>query len=125
MWKILQNVCESLIVGSQNTFPNEFVSLLGGNKDLQIADELIIVLAQSGKRHANLFTDMLPFNQPVIGSVHSHPGHSNQPSLADARLFSRFGPFHLIICQPFSLQTMAAYDAKARRIDFEVIDTKE
>lgn len=121
MWKVLPNVIESIIAASQNTFPNEFVSLLGGNTPKKIVDELIVVPAISGKAHAILRTDLLPLNQPVVGSVHSHPGYSNRPSSADAHLFARYGPFHLIICQPFSLSKMQAFDITASPISFEIL----
>ena len=121
MWKISSVVVESILAGSANTHPNEFASLLGGNGKTKTVGELIIVPAIFGEEHALLRTDLLPLNIPIVGSVHSHPGYSARPSNADAHLFARFGRFHLIVCEPFSIRTLRAYDENAKPQKFEIV----
>ncbi len=52
----------------------------------------------------------------VYGTAHSHPGGDVRPSGADKELFSQFGWFHLIIGKPYTLDTIAVYDTRGRRI---------
>ena len=63
---------------------------------------------------------MIPPNQKKWGSVHSHPGNNANPSHADLMTFSKHGPFHMIVCEPYSLETMKAYNAYGEPVAFEV-----
>ena len=63
---------------------------------------------------------MIPPNQKKWGSVHSHPGNNANPSHADLMTFSKHGPFHIIVCEPYSLETMKAYNAYGEPVGFEV-----
>jgi len=56
-----------------------------------------------------------------IGSVHSHPGYDGSPSDADLHFFSKNGLFHLIIAQPYTLDSISAYNSFGELIDFKVI----
>ena len=63
---------------------------------------------------------MIPPNQKKWGSVHSHPGNNANPSHAHLMTFSKHGPFHIIVCEPYSLETMKAYNAYGEPTSFEV-----
>ena len=58
----------------------------------------------------------------AVGSVHSHPGPSNQPSNADLSFFGKNGYFHMIICRPYSQATIQAYDAFGTPMTFTIKD---
>ncbi len=119
MWKIKRAVLESIVQAAQNTYPNEFIAFLGGDSKKKELNELIILPAISGSEAAIIRSDLLPLNVKSMGSVHSHPGNSNFPSAADKKMFSKQGEIHLIICLPFSVQTIRAFDANGKEITFE------
>jgi proteasome lid subunit RPN8/RPN11 len=119
MWKIKRAVLESVVQAAQNTYPNEFIALLGGDSKKSEITELIILPALSGSEAAIIRSDLLPLNVKSLGSVHSHPSHSNFPSRADKKMFSSQGEIHLIICLPFSVQTIRAFDSEGKEIAFE------
>ncbi|MBU1929889.1 Mov34/MPN/PAD-1 family protein [Candidatus Micrarchaeota archaeon] len=121
MWKIKKSVLESIVQAAQNTHPNEFIALLGGNLKKQIVEEWVILPSIFGSHHASIRMDLLPYTACTVGSVHSHPGFTNKPSGADKHLFSKEGEIHLIICLPFSFQTIQAYSTKGTPLEFEVI----
>ena len=122
MWKIKQIVLHSIIQAAQNTHPNEFVAFLGGDKKQKMVTGLIILPAVFGTEHAIIRSDLLPWNAQSLGSVHSHPGFSNRPSPEDKKMFQQQGEIHLIICMPFSLQTIQAFDHNGKPAGFETIE---
>jgi proteasome lid subunit RPN8/RPN11 len=56
----------------------------------------------------------LPLLHQTVGSVHSHPGPSNKPSMADLQSFNKNGVFHLIIKWPYREEDIAGYDKFGR-----------
>lgn len=121
MWKIKNSVLKTVIQAAKNTFPDEFVAFLGGSKKKQVVEDIIILPSIFGKKHAIIQTGLLPYNANTVGTVHSHPGKHNQPSEADKQLFGAQGEIHLIICLPFSIQTIQGYNEKGKPVQFEVI----
>lgn len=101
-----------------NTYPDEFFSLLGGDRKRLLIDELVVVPAIYGRNYTLIKTYLMPFDSRIMGSVHSHPGHSAKPSPGDLNTFERFGNIHLIICQPFNIGDIAAYDRSGNRVEF-------
>lgn len=120
-WKINKSVLEDIIRAAKSTYPNEFISLLGGNKREKTVTELVVVSAVFGESHAMLNTWTLPINANTVGSVHSHPGYSNRPSPEDLDTFAETGEIHLIVCEPYSISTFGAYNAKGKKIAFEIV----
>jgi len=119
MWKIQRAVLESIVQAAQNTYPNEFIAFLGGDLKKQVVKELLILPSVSGTEQAIIRSDLLPLNVKSMGSVHSHPSHSNFPSAADKKMFSKQGEIHLIICLPFSVQTIRAFNTDGKETVFE------
>lgn len=112
---------ESIVQAARNTYPDEFIAFLGGNLKKREIHELIILPALSGSEAAIIRSDLLPLNVKSMGSIHSHPGYSNFPSAADKKMFSGQGEIHLIICLPFSVQTIRAFDDSGKTVLFEVM----
>lgn len=119
-WKIKRAVAETIIEAAKQTLPNEFAALLGGNAREHAVTELIVVPAIFGSEHAIIRTDLLPITEKNVGSVHSHPNHSNRPSPADKKMFRSQGTIHFIVCQPYSFQTLRAFDEKGNPVAFEI-----
>jgi proteasome lid subunit RPN8/RPN11 len=101
------------------TYPNEFVAALRAEKGV-INELLMLPGTISGERSGILQLHMLPIDFSVVGSVHSHPGHSARPSDADLSLFSHFGSVHIITCLPFDRTSWRAYNLRGERIELKV-----
>jgi proteasome lid subunit RPN8/RPN11 len=103
------------------TFPNEFLAALKAEEGVII--ELVVLPGTvQGDSHGIMNTNMLPIDYSVIGTVHSHPGHSNRPSDADLQFFSHFGGVHIITCLPFDGTSWKAYNSNGERVELEVVD---
>jgi proteasome lid subunit RPN8/RPN11 len=90
--------------------------------DLTIAFFLFAFLSgHFGRTSAFFNTWMLPLDESIKGTVHSHPDSVVLPSPADRWFFSKFGGFHLILGYPFGLDDFAAYDSDGNPVEVEVI----
>lgn len=118
-----EGVIESIIFYSKKSFPNEFLAMFDGyveDNSLFITG-LLFVPGERSHTGASFNDWLLPPDQKKWGSVHSHPGYNSAyPSNADLVTFSKYGNFHIIICEPYSLETMNAYDAYGNPTSFEV-----
>jgi len=118
---ILGEVADDIRGIAKNSYPNEFVALLGGEvkgRNLVIAGLIYQVFHPS--RMSAFMHINLPMISGVVGSVHSHPTPGNSPSKADLLLFNKQGHVHLIVCYPFRRKDIAAYDSYGKRIRFAV-----
>ena len=117
-----QGVIDSVVFYSKKSYPNEFLAMFDGHiKDKVLYITGLLFLPGERSHTSATFNDwMIPPNQKKWGSVHSHPGNNANPSHADLMTFSKHGPFHIIVCEPYSLETMKAYDAYGNPTTFEV-----
>ena len=117
-----QGVIDSVVFYSKKSYPNEFLAMFDGFvKDKVLYITGLLFLPGERSHTSATFNDwMIPPNQKKWGSVHSHPGNNANPSHADLMTFSKHGPFHMIVCEPYSLETMKAYDAYGNPTTFEV-----
>lgn len=102
------------------TYPNEFLAALKAEEGV-ITEIIILPGTVQGDSHSIMYTNMLPTDYTVVGSVHSHPGHYNRPSDADLTFFSHFGGVHIITCLPFDETSWKAYDSNGRRVPLQII----
>ena len=112
----LENICDA----ARNTYPNEFISLLGSKNG--VIEELVVLPATYGRNFSSLRIDLLPPDKSVVGSIHSHPSPNAMPSKADLNVFRKAGQMHLIIAYPFSSESIKAYDAKGNSVELEVVE---
>lgn len=116
-------VIDSVVFYSKKSFPNEFLAMFDGYiKDNALYITSLIFLPGERSHTSASFNDwLLPPDQKKFGTVHSHPGFNTAyPSGADLVTFSRYGNFHIIVCEPYSLETMRAYNAYGEPTTFEV-----
>jgi proteasome lid subunit RPN8/RPN11 len=52
-----------------------------------------------------------------VGTAHSHPSGSSQPSLEDLNHF--YGLISIIICHPYNEEDIHAYDSQGREVPLE------
>lgn len=118
-------VIDSAIYYSKKSFPHEFLALFDGKiEDNTLYITSLIFLGGERSNTSASFNEWnIPPSQSIYGSIHSHPGiNTAYPSDADLVTFAKFGSFHIIVCEPYSLETMNAYDAYGNSTVFEVDD---
>lgn len=112
----LRMICEAAV----QTYPREFLAALKAEEGV-IAEVIVLPGTIQGDYHSVMYTNMLPPDYSVVGSVHSHPGHSNRPSGADLEFFSNFGGVHIITCLPYDETSWRAYDSNGRRVPLQIV----
>lgn len=116
--EVIADIC-SLAKGS---FPKEMVAFLTGKVRKESGYGVLVIeglylKAYQADENSTYFTLYdIPLST-VYGTIHSHPGFSNRPSLADKRLFNKEGLFHLIICRPYTRAAIAVYNKYGERIE--------
>lgn len=118
-----QEVIDSIIYYAKSTDPNEFIALFDAAIDDKILhiDNLIFLPGESSGEGAIIQTGMLPSLTSNWGSVHSHPGPSALPSTTDLTTFAKTGLFHMIICQPYDITSILAYNRYGEFTDFKIV----
>lgn len=122
--RLESEVVEDICALARGSHPQEMVAFLtGGIRQEEQRRVLVIdglyVKGYAASGYATSFTTHdLPMTG-VYGTVHSHPGWSNQPSGADRRLFGKHGWFHLIVCEPYTKERIAAYGKQGEPIRVE------
>ena len=119
--KIKKSTLESICEAARNTFPDEFIALIG-SKQFGVIDDLVVLPATYGKNFSSIRIDLVPFDETIVGSVHSHPGRSALPSKADLHVFRKTGKRHLIIAHPFTFENVRAMDANGKELELEVVE---
>jgi proteasome lid subunit RPN8/RPN11 len=116
MWKIKKTLMEDLFYSSKKTLPNEFLCFLAGNKESRIVKEIVMLPSTTGINFASLNPTVIPIDEDIIGSVHSHPGGSAKASNADIKFFQRFSINIIINHNGFRV-----YNSKGKEIEIETI----
>ncbi|CAD5244063.1 metalloprotease [Thermococcus sp. 18S1] len=119
--RIRRELLEYLLELAREFYPNEFAGFLR-EKDGVFEEVLIAPNPHFGTSSAFFDTWMLPYDESIKGTVHSHPGPSAWPSQADLHFFSKFGGVHLIIAYPFTEDAVRAYSSSGERIRMEIVD---
>ena len=91
--------------------PNEGILILRGksNKGNVVVDGLVIPpFSHHGPTFAGFPHSFLPFDPSYVGTVHSHPIGSAQPSVTDLHNF--FGLVTMIVKSPYENGDIFAYD---------------
>jgi proteasome lid subunit RPN8/RPN11 len=122
-WKIKRKCLDLILECAKSSYPKEFGGLLRiDEKSKDTISELVILPGTiSGDSHAIFKLHMLPIDFTVVGTVHSHPGPSADPSEADLQLFRKRGKIHIIAAQPFNRESWRAYDYNGNKVDMKVI----
>ncbi|MEK6941419.1 MAG: Mov34/MPN/PAD-1 family protein [archaeon] len=122
MYSIRLEAMQAIIEAAKNTFPNEFIGMLGGNKKEKIIDELIVVSATFGESHSSIYSHLVPFDPKIMGTIHSHPNESSRPSNTDLNTFAKLGEVHIIIANPFDFSSTKCYSAKGKIARLKIIE---
>lgn len=116
-------VIDSILWYAKSSDPNEFMAIFDGevkNEILHITG-LVFLPGETSDEGAVINTGMLPVMTTQWGSVHSHPGPSAMPSGTDLYTFAKMGLFHMIICQPYEVENILAYNRYGEFAEFKII----
>ena len=101
--------------------PNEGILILRGKskKGNVVVDGLVIPpFSHSGPTFAGFPHSFLPFDPSYVGTVHSHPVGSANPSVTDLHNF--FGFVSIIVKSPYEDNDIFAYDRDGNSIPITV-----
>lgn len=119
-----RKLLEAILHNAKRLYPKEMVLLLRGKKQhnqVMIKEAVIPPLATYGEGFASIPLYMLPMDFSIIGTLHSHPSGSLNPSPED---LNHFWGSILIICSfPFINETcVAAYNHNGERLNIKLIE---
>lgn len=122
-WRITSKCLNLIFECAKDSHPKEFGGLLKVNdEDKTLIDELVIIPGTiSGDSHAIFRLHMMPIDFTIVGTVHSHPGPSANPSEADLTLFRKHGKIHIISAYPYDMGSWKSYDYDGEEIKIETI----
>ena len=117
---LTKEITNSIITYAKSWHPKEGLLILQGKKEknvIRITGLIIPPFSTHGPYYSGFPVYELPFDLSYIGTIHSHPSGSNHPSLEDLNHF--FGLVSLIICYPYDVQNIGAFDRDGNRMDLE------
>lgn len=118
---LTRQITNSVITYAKSWHPNEGILILQGKKEknlVKITGLIIPPFSTHGPYYSGFPVYELPFDLSYIGTIHSHPSASNNPSLEDLNHF--FGLVSLIICYPYDAEDIAAFDRNGNKMDLEI-----
>ncbi|NLN72009.1 MAG: hypothetical protein GX137_04370 [Thermoplasmatales archaeon] len=114
------DLLEAINESAKSCFPDEFLCMLTATDG--VIDEIVLLPGTVyGNSHSFLNEWMMPLGVRPVGTVHSHPGYSNEPSEADLQYFSNMGGVHIITCLPYDESSWKAYDSAGRVLDLKIM----
>ena len=121
---LTKEIIDSIITYAKSWHPNEGILILQGKKEknlIRITGLIIPPFSSHGPYYSGFPVYELPFDLSYIGTIHSHPSGSNRPSLEDLNHF--FGLVSLIICYPYDVGNIGAFDRNGSKMEVETEDT--
>lgn len=117
---ITQNVINGLISYAKMHHPYEGILILEGESkktEVFINNLVIPPFSVHGPFYSGFPINELPLDLKYLGTAHSHPSGSSQPSLEDLNHF--YGLISIIICHPYDEEDIHAYDSQGREVPLE------
>lgn len=121
---LTKKITDSIITYAKSWHPNEGILILQGKKEknvIKITGLIIPPFSSHGPYYSGFPVYELPFDLSYIGTIHSHPSGSNRPSLEDLNHF--FGLVSLIICFPYDVENIGAFDRNGNKMEVETEHT--
>lgn len=118
---ISREAMDGIISYSKIRHPNEAILIVKGkSRDGHITVDGLVIppFSHSGPTFAGFPHSFLPFDMSYVGTVHSHPGGTAEPSVTDLNNF--FGLVSLIIKWPYRDQDIFAWNSKGDGIELAI-----
>lgn len=118
---ISREAMDGIISYSKIRHPNEAILIVKGkSRDGHITVDGLVIppFSHSGPTFAGFPHSFLPFDMSYVGTVHSHPGGTAEPSVTDLNNF--FGLVSLIIKWPYRDQDIFAWNSKGDGIELSI-----
>lgn len=116
---------EALFDNARRLYPRETILMLRGERrqdNVRISEVIVPPLATYGEGFAHIPLHMLPIDFSIVGTMHSHPSGSLQPSPQDLNHF--WGSILMILGFPFRDEScIAAYDYKGNKLTIHVVES--
>ncbi|MGD1837345.1 MAG: Mov34/MPN/PAD-1 family protein [Nitrososphaeraceae archaeon] len=119
---ITRQTVDGIITYAKTWHPNEGILILKGkstNHAIIINGLIIPPFSSHGPYYSGFPINELPLDLSYIGTVHSHPSNSNEPSLEDLNNF--YGIISLIICHPYEVNNLDAFDRNGKKYVLKII----
>lgn len=119
---IKKSVLDSMISYCKMRHPNEAILILCGrsSRDTLTVERLMIPpFSYFGPYYSGFPTMLLPFDRSIIGTMHSHPNGSSEPSLTDLNA-DPIGYISIIVSYPYEDDDVHVYDSRGERLGFSV-----
>jgi proteasome lid subunit RPN8/RPN11 len=114
---ITKNVIDGIISYSKMHHPYEGILILEGERrktEIFINNLVIPPFSVHGPFYSGFPINELPFDLKYVGTAHSHPSGTSQPSLEDLNHF--YGLVSIIISHPYEEHDLHAYDSQGREV---------
>jgi len=121
MWQIKKSVLINAMSAAKNYYPDEFMCFLGGDRKTKTINEIVLVPTENTKNSASINELTIPFDETIVGTLHSHPNENNTPSNADKKFFRKY-TLNIILGYPYDLTNASFYDENAKIPQVEIIE---
>lgn len=132
-------VLEDCLSAAKGSHPNEFLALLVAEHSSQIEftrpsqapDDAYVITSyyvipgtDVSPSSASIKQVNVPVTGDVVGSFHSHPNGTTQPSTEDSNMFRKY-PVNIIAGHPYTMDSWEVYDANSQPTSIELVETEE
>lgn len=117
-----KKVLDSILSYCQMRHPNEGILILKGKSkqgNIMIDGLVIPPFNYSGPTFAGFPHSFLPFDMSYVGTVHSHPSGSAEPSVTDLHNF--FGLVSIIVQSPYGDNDIFAWDSSGNPVPVSIV----
>ena len=122
VYAIEADLIDGINASARSCFPQEFMCVLTAEDGI-LNGFMILPGTVFGDSHSTMLPWMAPHDLSIVGTAHSHPGSSNEPSDADLDFFSNYGGVHIITCVPFDRKSWKVYDTRGTERSLEIVDS--
>lgn len=119
MFKIKKQLLQEICNSAKNNFPKEMLIFLSKNNE--IIDQIVYLPNIAGETFVEINSLIIPFDNKIVGTIHSHPLGENHPSKEDKKFFQNYS-INGIIDNSFKLENIKFYNEKGGEIKIVLIE---
>ncbi|AEC51999.1 hypothetical protein PNA2_1082 [Pyrococcus sp. NA2] len=119
--KIRRELLELLLELARSFHPNEVAGFLREKNGI-FEEVLLAPRGYFGPTSVYFDITLLPHDESVKGTFHSHPSPNPYPSEGDLTFFSKFGGVHIIVAFPYVEKSVKAFNSSGEEVEIEIID---